>query len=86
MKALNYILMIVCYLACVLNACLVIIKHVNEDYPVLSENNDFKSLSLWGWQPYFNVMFIIIWEWDLLSILVIQGCWSYFALGAIILQ
>ena len=34
--------MIACCMACVIKACFVIINHV-KDYPVLSENNEFKS-------------------------------------------
>jgi len=71
--------MIACFLACVTRACCVIINHVKV-YPVLSENNEFKSKFM-GMAAIFQFCIYYLWEWDLVSTLVMQGCWSYYALG-----
>ena len=68
--------MIACCLVCVMKACFVIINHV-KDYPVLSENNEFKSKCM-GMAAIFYVYYL--WEWGLVSTPVMKGCWSYFAL------
>jgi len=50
--------MIACCLACVMKGCSVIINHV-KDYPLSCLRIMNLNLSVWGWQPYFNFVFII---------------------------